>query len=66
VVSLLLGGVANTEATDKVRRRERGLREEWLNSTYSLTEPYQGLGIFSQYKEFSIMVLSSMSSMWWV
>jgi len=28
VVSLLLAGGANTEATTKVRRRERGPREE--------------------------------------
>jgi len=28
VVSLLLAGGANIEATDKVRRREMGLREE--------------------------------------
>jgi len=28
VVSLLLAGGANTEATDKVRRREMGLRED--------------------------------------
>jgi len=43
VVSLLLFGGANIEATTKVRR-EMGLREEWegwLNFTFSLNEPHK-------------------------
>jgi len=43
VVSLLLAGGANVEATEQVRR-EMGLREEWegwLNFTFSLNEPHK-------------------------
>jgi len=44
VVSLLLAGGANTEATDQVRRSEgdgaQGIIDALLNSTYSLNDTY--------------------------